>query len=127
MTVSAATLVALVVAVVGPLVAYITASRKLSGRIGTSEAGQLWAESKEIRDDYRDRLTATDIRQASLEARVSLLEGLNNELSRENIRLSTQASTYEVTIADLRKRLEALERENAHLRDQIAELERKAE
>ena len=80
---------ALVAAVVGPLVAYLGASRKLSGKIGTSEAADLWAESSRIRDDYRSRIT-------ELAARIAALEATNDALVSEN--------------RDLRKRLEDCER-----------------
>lgn len=116
-------IVALVAAVIGPLVAYMTAARKLSGRVGTSEASQLWAESKVLRDDYRERLTATDLRQAQLEARVSMLEGLNNELARDNLRLTFEGQKAEQTIGELRARVDALERENAALREHVDSLE----
>lgn len=91
-------LVALAAAVVGPLAAYITATRKLSGKIGTSEAGQLWQESKAIRDDYRDRLVQTDARTAALEARVASLEKLNNDLMRENADLRQRVTDLQVTL-----------------------------
>lgn len=112
-------------AVIGPLAAYITASRKLSGRIGTSEASQLWAESSKIRDDYRDRLAGTDKRQADLEARVATLEALNVELRRENVQQSQKVMEYESIIKELRTRLDALERENAELREVVSSLEKR--
>lgn len=95
---SATFLVALAAVVVAPLVGYVTATRKLSGKIATSEAGQLWEESKAIRDDYRDRLVLTDTRTAALEARVAALEKLNNELMRENADLRERVSSLQVTL-----------------------------
>jgi chromosome segregation ATPase len=103
-----ALVVALVVATVGPLIAYLGASRKLSGKIGTSEASDLWAESSRIRDDYRERLDKSNVRQAELEARVAKCEGENNSLMRDNIAL--------------RARVETLERENANLRSHVEKL-----
>lgn len=110
-------------AVVGPLVAYMTAARKLSGRIGTSEASQLWAESKVLRDDYREQLDATNRRQAKLEERVAQLEAANTELAKENIKLKLEALEAERTIDDLRERVEALEVENTQLKEHIRALE----
>jgi septal ring factor EnvC (AmiA/AmiB activator) len=107
-----ATLVVAVLAVIfAPLVAYIAASRKLSGKIGTSEASDLWTESKNIRDDYRTRIDQANMRQAELEARVAKLESQNNDLTRENLQL--------------RNRIDVLERENAELKEQIADLLKK--
>jgi predicted nucleic acid-binding Zn-ribbon protein len=103
-----ALVIALAAAVIGPLVAYLGASRKLSGKIGTSEAADLWAESGKIRDDYRARIDVANVRQAELESRVARLEGENNTLVRENI--------------SLHARIDTLERENAELKQQIAEL-----
>lgn len=85
MTGGIALVVALVVAIVGPLATYVTASRKLSGKIGTSEAGDLWAESRAMRDEYRERT-------AALEARVAKLEQANADLTRENDDLKRQLS-----------------------------------
>jgi predicted nucleic acid-binding Zn-ribbon protein len=103
-----ALLVAILVATVGPLLTYLVASRKLSGKIGTSEASDLWAESGKIRDDYRARIDTANVRQAELESRVARLEGENNTLVRENI--------------SLHSRIDTLERENAELKKQIADL-----
>jgi chromosome segregation ATPase len=109
--------VALVAAIVGPLVAYVTASRKLSGKIDTSDADKLWAESASIRDDYRGQLQERDKRIAALEKRVTALEQDNNNLIRENLnqasRISAQATkieAYERRIEDLLQRLEGHER-----------------
>jgi chromosome segregation ATPase len=104
----AALLVAAVAAVVGPLVAYITASRKLSGKIGTSDADALWSESKSIREDYRDQLGGANRRLVRCEERIAQVEGLNSDLVRENLAL--------------RQRIDTLEHENAELKQQIAEL-----
>jgi FtsZ-binding cell division protein ZapB len=100
--------VALVVATIGPLVAYLGASRKLSGKIDTSEAADLWLESSRIRDDYRNRLDKANVRIVELETRVAHLEGENNSLVRENI--------------SLHARIDTLERENSNLKEQIAGL-----
>lgn len=121
---NAALLVALGAAVIGPLVAYFTASRKLSGKIGTSEAAQLWAESTNIRDDYRQRLAVSDSRQVALEVRVATLEGLNTELARENLTLTAKIVGYEETIKELRARLDVLEKENLALRKQVTALQK---
>jgi hypothetical protein len=101
--------------IIGPLATYLVASRRLSGKIGTSDAASLWSESKSIRDDYRERLSASDARQARLEERVGILERINNELAVENL-------GYKTVIEGLNTRIEALEKENKGLKAQVAGL-----
>lgn len=105
----ATVVVALVAAVGAPLIAYVTASRRLSGKIGTSEASTLWAESTKIRVEYLAQLNESNKRIAGCETRIAQLEALNNDLLREN--------------ATLTERVRVLERENAELRAQVSELQ----
>lgn len=70
--------------VFGALGTYLAVVRKLSGKIATTDASELWKESAAIRADYRDQLAASAKRIADLEARVAQLERLNNQLEREN-------------------------------------------
>jgi hypothetical protein len=120
--VNPALVVALTVAIIGPLGAYLGASRKLSGKIGTSEASDLWAESKNIRDDYRERIDAGNLRQVALETRVANLEGLNAELTRENLSLHALTASYETIIQGLRDDVDALKTENAELKRLVTAL-----
>jgi cell division protein FtsB len=106
--VNATLLVALAVATVGPLLTYLVASRKLSGKIGTSDAADLWSESRSIRDDYRDRLDQSNRRQAACEERIAKLESDKNALVGENMML--------------RGRIDVLEQENKRLRDHVEKL-----
>lgn len=78
--------VAIATVVVGSLLTYLGVVRKLSGKIGTSEASSLWEESAAIRADYRDQLATAAKRIADLEARVAQVEHLNNQLERENFK-----------------------------------------
>lgn len=82
-----------------PIGAFFAATRKLSGRIATSDAGELWSESASIREDYRQRLAKADARQTLLEDRVAHLEEINQKLYRENFELKQQ-------ISNLMKKLE---------------------
>lgn len=77
---TATLLVAVAAVVVAPLVGYLAASRKLSGKIGTSDAGRLWDASEAMRNEYRTDLAAANIRIAALEEKVA-------ELARENASL----------------------------------------
>ena len=108
--------------VLAPLLGYHTAGRKLSGKIGTSEANDLWTESAKIRDDYRQQMQVANQRVVALEARVAEVERDNNALARENLELRAQ-------VGDGLARLEAcqaiVDRQQeliAELRARVAEL-----
>jgi len=66
--------VPLAVALFAPVGAYLVAARRMSGRIASSEASELWDESRSIREDYRQRLGVAHARIAQLEARVAELQ-----------------------------------------------------
>lgn len=102
-------LIPVTIALVGPIGAYLVASRRLSGKIGTSEAGDLWKESQSIRNDYRDRLGVADDRTRDLEKRVAKLEELNNDLVRENIHCRGEVAELKATISVLRATITKLE------------------
>ena len=116
-------LIGLIAVVIAPLLGYVAANRRLSGKIGTSEATDLWAESSAIRADYREQIASSTRRTYSLEERVANLEKLNNELSRENMGLSEKSRTYEAVVDELRKRIAVLETQNADLRKLVAALQ----
>lgn len=111
-----ALLAALGAALVGALGSYFVAARKLSGKIGTSDASQLWQESKDIRGDYRERLRESHSRVDELERRIGRLEGNNDELSRENTTLRLTVARLESEAAAAKERLDRLTAENESLR-----------
>jgi uncharacterized coiled-coil DUF342 family protein len=49
---------AIVGALLAPIGAYLLAAKKMSGRISTTDADQLWEEAGEIRKDYRDQISS---------------------------------------------------------------------
>lgn len=53
-----------------PLVTYLVAARKMSGKIKTTEATALWAEADRIRQDYREQIA--DCREQVTAARTEL-------------------------------------------------------
>lgn len=120
---SPALLVAALAAVIGPLLAYVGASRKLSGKIATSEASSLWEESADIRRDYRERLAAAETRMAATEARLAEAERRNSALSEENRALVARNAECERVITRLEQRVQRLEDENARLRERIGGLD----
>lgn len=64
----------IIAAVIGPVGAYFLAARKMSGKIATSEATQLWEESRSIREWSAQRIQECDRECASL--RVALSDAL---------------------------------------------------
>lgn len=96
--------------------AFFAAIRRMSGKIATSEAAQLWAESASIREDYRVKAERNGERIARLEERLALCEKDNNKLSKDNLVLMVKIAECERTIAVLRE-------ENTALREQIAHLQ----
>lgn len=68
--------VAIIVGLAAPVISYLIAARRFSGKIETTEARDLWAESKSIRDWSRKRIE-------SLEERVLDLEKENRNLRAE--------------------------------------------
>ena len=84
---------AVIAAVLGPIGAYLVAARKMSGKIGTSDADQLWAESKAIRDWSTERMKAQDEEIANLRAELGRLSARCTELEEKNERLQSELSS----------------------------------
>lgn len=104
-----ALVVAIAAIIISPLLGWLTAARRLSGKIGTSDATELWAESASMRDDYRRQIEA-------LTARVEKLERMNTDLANAN---GEQAAR----IGELERENAALKRDNAAMKIRIADLE----
>lgn len=72
-------------AILAPLLSYLLAAKRMSGKIGTTTADELWAESRDIRADYRRQVQ--DCRDENAKVRNDLAEarneaaGLRNELA----------------------------------------------
>jgi hypothetical protein len=85
--------------------------RRMSGRIETSEASELWKESASIRDDYRTRLLQANERATSVEIRMAAVEQQNNALVQENFALRHKVEELEALVkaqAETIRSLEAL-------------------
>jgi hypothetical protein len=65
-----------------PLSAYLIAVRKASGRIGSSDATELWAEAAAIRREHVERIRVLEARLAFEEERIVRLVEENNRLIR---------------------------------------------
>lgn len=96
----------LIGALASALVAYLVVARKTSGKIATSEASELWAESRNIRSEYREQIEKLRIRVADLEAQ-------NNKLTRD---YHEKVDPLEQLVETLRDRIEVLEQGNKSLR-----------
>lgn len=104
-----AVLIPIVCALIAPMVTYIVAAKRMSGKIATSDAGELWEESKSIREDYRERILAAAERTVQLEARVGTLEGINNQLQNENFQLKHKVEQLEELIVKLRETITTMQ------------------
>lgn len=113
------TLVAVIAAVAAPIGAYLLAARKMSGRIRTSDASDLWAESRDIREDYKAQLEKANERTSRLEDRVARLERTNAELVGENIVLRARVTELEQLVDTQRQTIAALERTIEAQRDEL--------
>lgn len=60
-------LISALVAVATALGSYIVIRRKSSGKIATSDASDLWAESQSIRKELRDRVAVLEAKIVELE------------------------------------------------------------
>lgn len=80
----------IVVAAISSVVTYLIAVRNLSGKIKNSDASQLWAESRSIREWSALRLKELNDHVDDLETRIADLEKKNQELAAENRALTRQ-------------------------------------
>lgn len=70
----------LIAALAGPVVAYLVAARRFSGKIQTTEATDLWEESRSIREWSRERMNELEAKNTALEKRIKHLEDENADL-----------------------------------------------
>lgn len=96
-------------ALVSGIIGVVVASRRMSGKIKTSSADELWEESRSIRNDYRDRLNSSYERQAAVEGRMANIEAKHAECVEENSKLRNEVTRLEEIIDDLRGTIERME------------------
>lgn len=89
-------------ALVGALGTYLVAARRLSGKITTSAASELWEESRAIRQDLesRNRFLVESLdrcrgRLDELELRLDQQDQKNRDLRLENIELREKVARLE--------------------------------
>jgi predicted RNase H-like nuclease (RuvC/YqgF family) len=83
-------ILAAIAAVGAPIGAYLVASRQFSGKIETSDAAELWAESRAIREWSAKRMRELNELVGNLEIRVRDLELHNGTLEAENKKLTKE-------------------------------------
>lgn len=88
-------LLAIAAIIVAPLGAYLVAARQFSGKIETSDASELWEESRSIRDWSQLRMKELNETCARLENRVRDLEEGNDSLLLENAHLLQKVDKLE--------------------------------
>jgi predicted nucleic acid-binding Zn-ribbon protein len=102
---------------------FIVAARRMSGKIKTSDATDLWAVAKDMRAELTSRLGISEARQTALEARMAVLERENISLIRENANLNLKITTQETLIEALNYKIDAQTAIIEELRTTIKSLE----
>lgn len=102
--------IAVFAAAIGPIGAYLVAARRLSGKIANSDAEQLWAESKSIRDWSKDRLESCEdeireLREAlgKISSRLAVVEAENENLRSINAVYRRRLHTYQTDEPELER------------------------
>jgi chromosome segregation ATPase len=116
----------LVAAFISALGAYLIAARRFSGKIGSSDAAELWLESRSIRDWSSARILELNQLVGKLEGRVDVVEEQNTSLGRENTDLMQRITDLSATITELRAEIVALTSELKQSRERVSELEDEA-
>jgi len=96
----------LVSAAIAALVTFVVAARRMSGKIKTSDASDLWAVAKDMRAELTSRLGVSDGRLRDLETRMATLERENIALLRENTDLKQKIETQQTLIEALREKID---------------------
>jgi predicted RNase H-like nuclease (RuvC/YqgF family) len=94
-----AVIAALIGAIAGPIATFLIAARRFSGRVQTTEASDLWEESRSIREWSLQRINILNSVVARLEKRIDTLEA-------ENQQLHAELNTVRAENNELRVRLE---------------------
>lgn len=103
---------------IAPAVGYLTIVRRLSGKIGTSDASKLWEAAEQMRKEYRAEIERLQAVVDRMEARLDELQAKNGDLHR-------MIEAHEQTIEDLRKQVASLEKRNEALETENVELKRR--
>lgn len=116
----------LAAAILGPLVSFLVAAKRFSGRIDSTEASKLWDESAAMREALQGQLDSALKRVTRLEERAARAESDNNSLQARNIALDRQALEYQRTIDEQRRQIDQLQREVHDLQTLVKQLQEAA-
>lgn len=95
--------IALIVALIGPVATYLVAAKQLSGKIKNSDASELWSESRAIREWSSDRIRELNQHVDELEKRLDTVEQSNRDLMEENRNLVSLLQKEKETVAQLKQ------------------------
>ena len=95
-----AVIIPLIVGVFGAIGAYFAAIRKLSGKISTSTAEDLWAESRQMRKDLNTRIEQLSATVISMQDRI-------DKLLDQNAKLVAEVGELKQSIIELKEALVA--------------------
>lgn len=106
------------------LVRYLTGRRRMSGRVGTSEAAQLWQEAREHRDSLTRRVESLEWQlERALGERAELI-GMVEELQRELDGVRGELASVRMESRQKDEQITKLRHENERLAGRVDELER---
>ncbi len=92
---------------------YLVAAKKMSGAVKTSDAEQLWTESRSIREWSADRISELTKVIGALEVRVKNVEDRNTTLVDENEALEQTIEKLRTELVACRSAIENLTKELA--------------
>lgn len=99
--------IAVAAALLSPAFALWIVKIKSSGRINTTEASDLWQESKSIREELRDEVAELQREIGQLRIENQTMEAEINELKMENLILKNEIRILTLENGSLRKKLES--------------------
>lgn len=113
------TLGVLMAGLVSAIGAYAVAARKMSGAVRSSDAEQLWAESRAIREWSAERIANFSGQVAHLEARIEAVEAKNRELMNERDGLLETIDELRHNYIEARAEVTSLQHELAEANAQL--------
>lgn len=119
-------------AIIAGLASYLAAARKLSGKINTSDAAELWSESRSIREWSAERIANLTSQVTELEHRIEVVEGYNlalindkQALLKQITELTAERDACRHTIETLSTQLNLAHEHTLELEEDIKALEGK--
>jgi len=92
--------------IVAPLLTYLVARRRSSGRIDTTEAATLWTEAEKLRKLYQDEAERLRKELTGVQEQLATLSAEITVLRKEIAIWQDKAAALQVQVEKLNKRLE---------------------